>query len=61
MGLDELLRVAESMHADPSKYSWTIIKAIIDNFAPALVDHLRDEINLLLLSLERFDSTALST
>ena len=59
-GLDELLRVAKSMQADPSKYSWTTIKAIIDNFAPALVDHLRDEINLI-LSLERFDSTALST
>ncbi|CAD6585711.1 MAG: hypothetical protein ASARMPREDX12_002099 [Alectoria sarmentosa] len=62
-GLDELLRVAESLRAGPSKYSWTTIKANMDNFAPALVDHLRDKINLLLLllSLERFDSTALST
>ncbi|CAD6577455.1 MAG: hypothetical protein ASARMPRED_008287 [Alectoria sarmentosa] len=61
-GLDELLRVAKSLQADPSKSSRTTIKATIDNFAPALVAYLRDEIDLLfLLSLERFDNTALST
>ena len=58
-GLVELLRVVEEMQTDLAKYSWVDIEAIIDGFAPALVEHLRDEIEIF-LGLERLDSAGLS-
>ena len=58
-GLIDLLRVVEEMQTHLASYSWADIKAVIDGFAPALVEHLRDEISII-LSLERFDSTDLS-
>lgn len=57
-GLADLLRLAKEMQTDPAKYSWAKIKAVIDGFAPTLVEHLREEIGLI-LSLERLDSTDL--
>lgn len=58
-GLVDLLRVVEKMQTDLASYSWVNVKAVIDGFAPALVEHLRDEIGII-LSLERLDSTGLS-
>lgn len=58
-GLVTLLRVADEMQTDLELYSWGKSKAIIDGFAPTLVEHLRDEIRII-LGLERFDSTDLS-
>lgn len=42
----------------PEEYSWTDLKVIADDFAPALMQHLREEIGTL-LDLNDYDSVEL--
>lgn len=43
---------------EPEEYRWSDMKAKIDTFAPALLEHLRDEIDTL-QSLQNYDSEQL--
>ncbi len=43
----------------PNEYSWNIMKGIIDNFAPVLIEHLTDEIDFVLGLEKRCDSDGL--
>lgn len=55
-GLNSLLQSAQN--TNPEDYKWDSLKAIIDGFAPSLMEHLVDEIDTL-LHLETYDSAKL--
>lgn len=55
-GLEEFGAYARETSAQ--EYSWDRVKALLDGFAPDLVQHLRDEIDTL-LSLKTYDSAGL--
>jgi len=57
-GLADLLVYVTEKQARPEEYDWATVKAKIDAFAPALLRHLYEEIELV-LSFRRLDSEGL--
>jgi len=58
-GLIELQNYAKKFGNRPDEYQWSAMKSIIDSFAPPLVQHLTDEIDVLLALEKTCDSEGL--
>jgi hemerythrin-like domain-containing protein len=59
-GILELKNYAMKFGDRPDEYRWSAMKSIIDNFGPALMQHLNDEIDILLALEKTCDSEGLS-
>ena len=57
-GLVNLQEYVEKTLTKPASYRWATMRCIINDFAPALISHLHNEINFL-LALEKFSSAGL--